>query len=249
MTTETVVTGAPSGAPAAGSANAGGTPPASGDKPADAGKTIVTSDKPADKPADAPADAPADKPGDKPGDKPADQPGDKPADKPSDKPGDPPVVPDKYDLKVPEGVTLPADVLERTTATAKALGLTTNEQAQALLDHTSAVVAQHHETLIGEHVTRVAGWVDELKADKEYGGHAFVKTAEAAHRAFLKFGSPALKEALDASGYGNHPEFVRMMSRIGRALGEDKIESGNSGGSPAGKEITAADMYPSMKKP
>jgi hypothetical protein len=238
-TTPNPAAGSP-GAPPAGAPANSGTP--DGGAPATPGTTLTTGAPAATKPDAAPpggttpaaaAPDPA-KPGDKPG---AAQPdGDKPADG----------IPEKYDIKLPDNSPLPAAVVERAAAKARELGLS-NEKAQAYLTSLHEEVTTYHADLIQAHTQRVTGWVDELKVDKEYGGEKFVATANAAHRAFLKFGSPGLKEALDASGYGNHPEFVRMMARIGAALGEDTLELGNQGGKPAEK-TPAQKMYPSMAK-
>ena len=98
---------------------------------------------------------------------------------------------------------------------AKAKGWT-NEQAQAALDEmSSSLVAQS------------ARFETELKAHPEIGGANFEAAQQHAQRAlehFMPKASPegiALRTALNKSGYGNHPGFVQLLARIGKAMGED----------------------------
>ena len=51
--------------------------------------------------------------------------------------------------------------------------------------------------------------------------------------ALNRFGSPELREALDRTGMGSHPEFVRFAFNVGRSIAEDRAVSG--GRSPGGR--------------
>lgn len=64
-------------------------------------------------------------------------------------------------------------------------------------------------------------WAKDAKADKELGGDKFDQNLTVAKSALDKFGSPALREMLDASGLGNHPEVIRVFHKIGKAIAED----------------------------
>lgn len=148
----------------------------------------------------------------------------------SAKPATPaPVVPEKYDLKLPEKSLLDPSVLERTAASAKARGLT-NEQAQKELDAVAGEVAKYHETLLEQHKTKVSEWEQQSRNDKEIGGTAFAANAELSRRVVEKFATPEFAKILNDSGYGNHPELVRVFARIGRAIGEDRPGGSNPGG-------------------
>ena len=140
-----------------------------------------------------------------------------------------PVVPEKYDLKLPEKSLLDPSVLERTAASAKARGLT-NEQAQKELDAVAGEVAKYHETLLEQHKTTVTEWEQQSRNDKEIGGAAFAANAELSRRVVEKFATPEFAKILNDSGYGNHPELVRVFARIGRAIGEDRPGGSNPGG-------------------
>lgn len=210
MTAEGAPQAADSGAPAAGTIPTGqppvepGTPTAPTDAPSNA---VPDSGKPAEPGADS--------------GKPEDQ-------KASDKPAQ--QAPEKYELKLPDGAHLDASALERTAAWARERGLS-NEQAQAVLEFANDQAQAWLQSQRAE-VQRLAfeEWPTQLQADPEYGGARFNETAEFARRGFAKFGTPALKQALQETGYGNHPELVKTFARIGRELAEDQIEGGGKGG-------------------
>lgn len=152
-----------------------------------------------------------------------------------------PATPEKYELKQPEGSPIDSQALEETAAFSRELGLT-NEQAQKLVDRdhqllTSYVAAQQ-QALIERSQTQ---WVDEIKADKEIGGADFNRNAELARRAMAKFGSDSLKQALNESGLGSHPELVRAFVRIGKAMAEDTLAP--AAGSPAAKPKSLAEIF------
>src|SRR5690606_10660949 len=77
-----------------------------------------------------------------------------------------PPVPEKYELKLPEGSPLDKAAVEQFEATAKELGLT-NEQAQKLIEHNSQLLAKHVESQIQAHTEQVTKWADAVKADPE----------------------------------------------------------------------------------
>lgn len=155
-------------------------------------------------------------------------------------------APEKYeDFKVPEGMELDEKAIEEFTPLAKELNLS-QEQAQKLVDFQ----AKFQEGLLEQQTeawdTLQDHWRSQVKEDKEVGGKAFDESIAAATAALKEFGTPELQEALVTTGMGNHPEVVRVFARIGKAIGEDKIRTGNSA-SNAPK--SAADLlYPTMNK-
>jgi len=75
------------------------------------------------------------------------------------------------------------------------------------------------------------GWKDSAKTDKEIGGDNFDVKLEKAKRALKVFGTPELNEALEHTRIGNHPELIRLLSRIGEKITEDGgFDTGNSAG-------------------
>ena len=132
--------------------------------------------------------------------------------------------PATYDLRTPEGMTADAAQLELYAAQARELGLG-QEQAQKLLELSHA----NREAMWRQHAAQVDDWAEEVRQDKELGGARYEATRMHAV-AGLKAHDPdgTLYALLEESGYGNHPEVIRFLSRISRARGEDSVITGTS---------------------
>jgi hypothetical protein len=164
--------------------------------------------------------------------------------------GDGDTVPEKYEFKSPEGVEVDLSKIEVFGEAAKDLGLT-QKQFQQLVEYDikrSASAMQEMSTQFSE---RISHWADETKADKELGGEALNENLGLAKRAIETFGSPQLAKLIDAPsatnpdglGLGNHPEVIRLFYRVGRAISESDLVTGDN-------KIEGRDslerMYPTM---
>lgn len=131
-------------------------------------------------------------------------------------------VPAKYELKLPEKSPLDAAHVEKVSAAAKAQGLS-NDEAQALLERDNEVATSAIEAQKQAYAKTTEGWLKASEADPEIG-KALPENAEFAKRVVSKFGTPELSKFLDESKLGNHPETVRLLSRIHREfMAEDKM--------------------------
>jgi hypothetical protein len=142
-------------------------------------------------------------------------------------------APATYELKLAEGTLLDQTVVDKVVSIAKDQGLST-EQAQALLNEAETNAAEAR-------ASRIKAWETAVKADKEIGGEHWPKTdanIQRFRKAFIPQDS-GIHKLLDTTGYGSHPEVVRLMSAIGAAMAEDKTAI-NAGGAGGGK--TAADV-------
>lgn len=146
----------------------------------------------------------------------------------------------EYDFQFQEGIEVNQTALEQASAIFKEANLP-QEQAQKLVDLFTDQVTQGeaaHEAYIETMKTQ---WLDELQADEELGGTNLDKNAALSLKAMNRFGSAGLREILNKSGFGNHPEMVRFAARIGAAISEDN----HVGGAPAfGKKGHAETLYP-----
>jgi hypothetical protein len=127
----------------------------------------------------------------------------------------------KEDLKLPEGSPLDPKTVDEIVALAKDKKWD-KDTAQAVLEREHKLVASYVE---GEKVklTEVQEqWGKAAAEDKEYGGPKFGENAEMAKRVVRRFGSDALEKALDDSKLGNHPELVRLLVRVGKAMSADQ---------------------------
>jgi len=143
-------------------------------------------------------------------------------------------VPETYDIKFPEGMEPVPELLAEFTPLAKELGLN-NEQAQKLADFELKVAANRQEA----YNQMALGWVETAKKDAEIGGDGWDENITVAQRALNTFGTPELKTMLNQYKVGNHPEMIRLMVRIGKAVREDgMVIPGAQGGGDKGDMAT-----------
>ena len=158
--------------------------------------------------------------------------GAKPADAPKDdaataaKTG----APEAYtEFALPDGVTFTPETVAKITTAAKDMNLP-QEGAQKL----ATLAAEYKQGLdadLNAKVTAVrAGWENDAKTDKEFGGDNFEVNVAIAKKAVEAFGSPAFKQMLKDTGVGSHPEFVRTFLAIGKSISQDTIVDGNNTG-------------------
>lgn len=153
--------------------------------------------------------------------------------------GDQPVVEYK-DFTLPEGVTLDSALLEQATPIFKELGLS-KEQAQKLVN----LKAQESQQQADAFNQQLETWRTSAKADKEYGGDLFEANIALARSAMNRVGTPELKQLLNDSGVGDHPEVIRLMVRVGKMTAEDNPTKGRPA---AVKQDNAAILYPNDTK-
>lgn len=121
-----------------------------------------------------------------------------------------------FKAELPEGVELDQASLDEFTKIVKDQALSPSERAQKLFD----LAAKRETDRAEQFVKTVQGWADEVKADKELGNP---ETQAAARKVIEDFGTPELKSLLNSTGMGNHPEVVRFVVKLSKALGEDAI--------------------------
>ena len=149
-------------------------------------------------------------------------------------------APESYEVfDLPDDFDMNNDTLEEYHTFAKENNLT-QEQAQRGVD----MVAQMKQAEMNQWVEQQKSWVDEAKSDAEYGGEKFDESISVAVKARDSFGTSEFNEMLDSSGLGNHPEMIRFLNRVGKAISEDSVIVGGSSTSNLTRE---AVLYPSMQ--
>ena len=116
-----------------------------------------------------------------------------------------------------------------------------------------AEAAARQARLVGEAQTQamaqrdqqISAWGDELKADKDFGGEAFDKNVATAIKGLEAVGSPELRQMLDQTGLGSHPEIVRAFKKVGELVADAPFATGAQ---PAQSASPAARMYPNMRQ-
>jgi hypothetical protein len=151
-------------------------------------------------------------------------------------------APEKYaDFKLPEGIAPDAEALKDFAAVAKELDLS-QDKAQKLVDLQTKIIAREQQNGLASFQKLKADWLDESK--KAFGAE-YEKEFATASKAIERFGTPQeqadLRKALNESGLGNHPAFMKWANRIGKAVSEDKFVEGGAG--PGAEKSTKELFY------
>lgn len=155
-------------------------------------------------------------------------------------------APESYaDFTVPDGMDINTGLLEKAQPIFKELGLS-QIQSQQLVNMYATQIQAESQANSDSYNQTVKDWVDEAKGDSEIGGAAFDENVGLAKRGIDSFGTPKLVEVLNQTGLGNHPEFIRLFTRIGKTIKED--DPGATGGA-TGEELSGAEiLYPDLSK-
>lgn len=167
------------------------------------------------------------------------------------------IVPEKYELKLPDDASIDATVLERTATVAKELGLS-QDAAQRTLELLNAEVttrvAAERDAVLKAHQPggeewgkMLDGWRAETLADTSLGKtederKATIQKGVAVVEKYSELNptdAPAMKEFLNVSGLGEHPAAVRFFAWIGKQMGEGAMPllGGKGGGERSAAEV------------
>jgi hypothetical protein len=148
-----------------------------------------------------------------------------------------PAKPEVFELEAPKDGLLTKEYVTQFQKDAIAAGLSKDE-AKDLLDTQYRAVKEYDDRTKVSVEKAKQDWREMSKADKEIGGDNFNKTAELSRRVVEKFGNEAFRKLLNESGFGNYPEVLRFLSKIGSAFSEDQLRAGSasSGGVQKSRE-------------
>lgn len=146
-------------------------------------------------------------------------------------------------IKLPEGMTEDAS-LGQFKELAKKHGIK-SEQAQAIVDFYAQVAKQQATEFVAAQEKLKADYVEQLKADKDFGGAAFDVNVQLARKAVKAYGDAELKKFFNEHPLGNHPGLVKMLARIGKAAGEDAlVRTEQGGGKRTPESERLKNLYP-----
>lgn len=152
------------------------------------------------------------------------------------------VLPATYTLQLRDGYSLDEQGQQEVDALFHDMKLSP-EQAQKAADEYMRRVDALTQKQAEYQREQSARWAAESAHDSEYGGSKFRENLSYSADAMKKFGTPRLREMLNQTGVGNHPEMVRFFIRVGKALRQDTLVTG----SQAGRDKPLSEiMYPSM---
>lgn len=153
--------------------------------------------------------------------------------------------PETYTVALPEGFKdLDKPLLDQFTPIGKELGLT-QAQADKLIGLHAESLKAHVAAQDAAWKSTTAKWAEDLKADPILGGAQMQATLDASQAALKKFGDEKLVSFIEAFQLGNQPDFVRMMVKVGKAIGEDKlVVPPSAGGGSAVRPTDGQVFYP-----
>lgn len=146
----------------------------------------------------------------------------------------------ELEFTVPEGMVINEPLLKEFASLAKEHGLS-QEVGQQLVDLQAKYEQERYDGNNKAWDDMQADWTAAVQSDKEYGGADLKANVAIAKTALKEFGTPELTEMLNFTGAGNHPEFVRLLYRVGKAIGEDNLVTG-------GKETVSTEEVDIAKR-
>jgi hypothetical protein len=147
-----------------------------------------------------------------------------------------------YTFEMPEGIDLDKAGADEFAAIAKELKLP-KDAAQKLV----GLEVKRLQKAQQDHVSLVESWAEQVNTDQEIGGDKLAENLAVARKAVDAFGSPGLKDLLNSTGLGNHPEVVKAFFKAGKAISEDGFVRG-APKSPATESDLAKSLFPSMNR-
>lgn len=162
-------------------------------------------------------------------------------------------APDEYVFTPPDGVEIDEAQIETFGEYAHDLGLS-QDQFQKLIDFEMERAQQAQSQMADAYTERVSAWAEATKVDKELGGEVLDENLGLAKRAMDAFASPELAKLIDTPstenpdglGLGNHPEVIRLFYRVGKAISESDLVTGDS---KVEGPASLQKMYPTMFNP
>lgn len=152
-------------------------------------------------------------------------------------------VPEKYEFKMPEGITLDQARVDKFSPVFKELKIT-QEGAQKLVD----LDIELRKADADAQATTFKQFLKESYDEtvKELGANYKAELAYVA-KVRDRFLSEETQEMLDASGLSNNKAFILDLIKLGKLITEDKTPSGGPA-SPAGEKSAADTLYPDQGK-
>lgn len=135
----------------------------------------------------------------------------------------------KFEAKVPEGIQLDQASLDEFSKIVKDKALSPSERAQKLVDLAVKREADRQKAF----ADTVQTWADTVAKDPELGN---AENQAAARKVVEEFGTPEFRELLNSTGMGNHPEVVRFVLKVSKAMGEDSILRARGNATGAAKD-------------
>ena len=152
---------------------------------------------------------------------------------------------DPEKITLPEGMKPDAEVLGKFGEIA-AKHKVSQEAAQELVNLYHSVAGAQAKQNWDTWQTTQASWVSDVKADGEIGNLDEVKRTVGRFLDDPAFAGPKTREGFEVTGSGNHPEVIRFIYRLSKALAEGTHVTGNGPVRQAAERSLAERIYPNL---
>ena len=152
------------------------------------------------------------------------------------------------DFKLPEGVQADEQKMADFKATASEAGLS-QEQAQKLVDVYSNAVRAATDASTQLWYDTQKQWQADVMKDPEIGGTNFEPMKATVAKAIDAVGgedAAKIRQAFDYTGAGNHPDVIRFLYRLGKAIGEGGAVASGTPTAVEAPRSAAEKLYPSQ---
>ena len=161
-----------------------------------------------------------------------------------------PGAPEKYEaFTAPEGFEIPEEQHKEISELFKGLGIS-QENGQKLVDFYAKNMIEAADSPYKVWGETQKGWMDEIKADPEIG-HKLPEVRATVSRAIDGLGDPklaaAFREAMDLTGAGSNPAFIRAFYKLAQKVTEGTHVEGR-GPSPHGQAKGGTNQRPPAAK-
>lgn len=148
-------------------------------------------------------------------------------------------VPEKYEVRVPDGMTLDTGLLEKVTPIFKELGIS-KEGAQKLVDiYAPYIKSQVEEGQKKFQTSQEENFKNFVEAEKKSTLDKLGSKANETLAFVAKFRDAHLSketiEMLNATGLSNNFNFISDIAKFGQKISEDKLVNGSRRGAGSGK--------------
>ena len=156
------------------------------------------------------------------------------------------VVPEKYEFKVPEGMTIDQEYADKASVIMKKHGIT-QAAATELGEMAATQIAKITASKEAADKVNFDNFVADLKKETlaALGANAQQELAFAA-KTRDRLASPGLIDKLNKSGLANDIDVIRHFISIGKTISEGKLVEGKSGG--VGEVDPLKTLYPTTTK-
>jgi len=141
-----------------------------------------------------------------------------------------------FEVKTPEGIQLDQGALDEFTKIVKDKDLSPSERAQKLAD----LAVKREADRVKAFQDTVQTWADTVAKDPELGKP---ENQAAARKVVEDFGTPEFKDLLNSTGMGNHPEVVKFVLKVAKAMSEDTIVRARGNAAASAPRDPAAVLY------